>query len=266
MKLRVDGVSFAFPGRPVLHDVSFQVPAGRFVGLLGPNGAGKSTLLRCLHEELRPSKGGVFIDGVAVAELSRREVARRVSVVPQTCSPALEVSVAEFVRMGRYAREGLLGTAGPEDLDAVRGALDAVGMTSAAERSVHELSGGEFRRVLVAQALAQQTPVLLLDEPVQQLDLLHQVEVMELVRRVARRPDAAAVAVLHDLGLAARFCDEVVLLAHGRVAAAGRPEDVITKENLRRVYGVDAVVDRCAATGAVRVVPLAAAGAEGRSS
>ncbi len=265
MKLRVDRVAFAFAGRPVLFDVSFAVPAGRFVGILGPNGAGKSTLLRCMHAELEPSAGGVFVDGVAIAELPRREVARRVAVVPQSCSPGFEVSIAEFVRMGRYAREGFLGSPAADDLDAVRRALADVGMAADAGRFVHELSGGEFRRVLVAQALAQEAPVLLLDEPVQQLDLRHQIDVMELVRGVARRPDAAAVAVLHDLGLAARYCDKVVLLSNGRVAAAGRPEDVITRENLRAVYGVDAAVDRCPATGAVRVAAVRAA-TEGRSS
>jgi iron complex transport system ATP-binding protein len=164
--------------------------------------------------------------------------------------------VDEFVRMGRYARESFFGAPGEGDGDAVRGALADVGMSEFALRSVRELSGGEFRRVLIAQALAQETPVLLLDEPVQQLDLLHQIEVMELVRRLAHRAGSAAVAVLHDLGLAARYCDEIVLLARGGVAAAGRPEDVITEANVRDVYGVEAVVDRCAATGAVRVVPV----------
>jgi iron complex transport system ATP-binding protein len=231
MKIRVSDVAFDYPGRPVLDDVSFDVRAGTLVGVLGPNGAGKSTLLRCMHAALEPSHGGVLVDGADLATMSRRNVALRVGVVPQSCIPGFQVTVAE------------------------------VDMTEHAVRSVHELSGGEFRRVLIAQALAQEAPALLLDEPVQQLDILHQLEVMELVRRIARRPGAAAVVVLHDLGLAARYCDELVLLAAGRVAAVGAPEDVITEENLRTVYGVEAAVDRCPETGSVRVVPLRPAGA-----
>jgi iron complex transport system ATP-binding protein len=261
MKIRVSDVAFEYPGRPVLDHVSFDVRAGTLVGVLGPNGAGKSTLLRCMHAALEPSHGGVLVDGADLATMSRREIALRVGVVPQSCSPGFQVTVAEFVGMGRYAREPLFGGRSAADLDAVRRALEDVDMTEHAVRCVHELSGGEFRRVLVAQALAQEAPVLLFDEPVQQLDLLHQIEVMELVRRVARRPTAAAVAVLHDLGLAARYCDELLLLREGRVVAKGAPQDVITEENLRSVYGVEAVVDRCPETGSVRVVPLRPAGA-----
>jgi iron complex transport system ATP-binding protein len=256
MKIRVSDVAFEYPERPVLDHVSFAVRAGTLVGVLGPNGAGKSTLLRCMHAALEPSHGGVLVDGADLATMSRRDVALRVGVVPQSCSPGFQVTVAEFVGMGRYARESFLGAPSTEDVAAVRRALADVDMTEHAARSVHELSGGEFRRVLIAQALAQEAGALLLDEPVQQLDLLHQLEVMELVRRIARRPGAAAVVVLHDLGLAARYCDELLLLDAGRVAAVGAPEDVITEDNLRTVYGVEAAVDRCPETGAVRVVPL----------
>jgi iron complex transport system ATP-binding protein len=270
MKLRVSGVSFSFPGRPVLDGVTFDVAEGRLVALLGPNGAGKSTLLRCMYRALTPSSGSVLVDGADLATLPRREVALRVGVVPQACHPGFHVPVAEFVAMGRYARESLLGTESAAH-PAVARALEATSMTEHADRGVHELSGGEFRRVLIAQALAQEAPVLLLDEPVQQLDLFHQIEVMDLLRRLARRPGAAAVAVLHDIALAARYCDEVVLLSHGRIAAAGTPEAVITEENLRDVYGVEAAVDRCPATGAVRVVPVRTVSqqevpVEGRSS
>jgi iron complex transport system ATP-binding protein len=269
MKLRVAGVEFDYPGRPVLRGVTFDVREGTLVGVLGPNGAGKSTLLRCMHAALEPSRGSVLVDGEELSKLPRREVALRVGVVPQACSPGFQVSVAEFVGMGRYSRETLLGSPSSSDAAAVSRALADVDMTEHVARSVHELSGGEFRRVLIAQALAQEAPTMLLDEPVQQLDLLHQIEVMELVRRIARRPGAAAVVVLHDLGLAARYCDGLVLLAEGRVAAVGAPERVITEENLRSAYGVDAVVDRCPATGAVRVAalrPAALAAAERRNS
>ena len=256
MKLRVAGVAFAYPGRPVFDGVSLDVPEGRLVGVLGPNGSGKSTLLRCMHAALAPSRGSVLVDGTELAGLPRREIARRIAVVPQSSSPGFEVSVREFVGMGRYARESFLGGRSAADVDAVSRAMVETGLAAFEDRGVHELSGGEFRRVLIAQALAQETPVLLLDEPVQQLDLLHQIEVMDLVRRIARRPGAAAVAVLHDLGLAARWCDLLVLLAGGRVVAAGTPDEVVTEENLRTAYGVETAIDRCPETGAIRVTAL----------
>lgn len=258
MKLSVSGVAFAFPSHVVLDGVTFEVEEGTLLGILGPNGAGKSTLLRLIHAALEASRGSVLLDGEDLARMPRRQLARRVGVVPQSCTPGFSVDVREFVRMGRYAHESFLGGGGARDDLAVEQALADVGLGALAGRDVQELSGGEFRRVLIAQALAQEAPLLLLDEPVQQLDLRHQLEVMELVRRVALRPGRGAVAVLHDLALASRYCDAIVLLVDGRVAAAGAAADVITPALLRKVYGVEALVDRCPDSGTVRVTPLRA--------
>lgn len=169
--------------------------------------------------------------------------------------------------MGRFARERFLGGPTSEDARVIRRCLDEMRLGPLADRPIDELSGGEFRRVLVAQALAQEPSVLLFDEPVQQLDLLHQLEVMDFARSFARRGGTAGVVVLHDLGLAARYCDTIALLLRGRILASGRPEDVLTAENVRTAYGVDAAVERCAATGSLRVVPLRASKdtTEGRS-
>jgi iron complex transport system ATP-binding protein len=258
MKFVVSGLSFRYASRIALDDVSFHVGESELVGILGPNGAGKSTLLRCMHAALTPTRGAVTVGDVDLSTLPRREVAKLVGVVPQSCSPGFRVDVAAFVGMGRFAHESFLGAASAEDRAAVRDALGAVDMLGFADRSVLELSGGEFRRVLIAQAIAQHAPVLLLDEPVQQLDLRHQIEVMELIRSVAKRRGCTGVAVLHDLSLAARYCDSLILLAHGRVVAVGPPESVITPAHLRDVYGVEATVDRCLVTGSLRATAIRA--------
>ncbi len=259
MRLRATDVVFGYRTQPVVDGVSLDVEEGALLGLVGPNGAGKSTLLRCMYGGLAPRSGRVTLDGTDIATLSPRRIAQSLAVVPQSCSPAFPVSVGYFVGMGRFAREPFLGGPTASDTAAVRRALDEMGLYDLAERPVDELSGGEFRRVLVSQALAQEPSILLLDEPVQQLDLLHQLEVMEFTRSFARRDGTAAVVVLHDLGLAARYCDRIALLHGGRLLASGRPEEVLTAGNVRTAYGVEASIQRCPATGALTVVPLAAA-------
>src|SRR5205085_9620638 len=167
------------------------------------------------------------------------------AVVPQSTNPALPVSVSYFVGLGRFAREPFLGGPTGEDRRAVRRALEEMALVELASRPIDELSGGEMRRVLSAQALAQEPRVLLLDEPVQQLDLLHRLSVMEFARAFTRRGGTAGVVVLHDLSLAARYCDTLVLLDRGRVVASGPPHVVLTRENLASVYGVESSIEPC---------------------
>lgn len=255
--LRATDVVYGYGARPVLDGVSFDVPEGSLCGLVGPNGAGKSTFLRCLYGALRPSAGTVLLGERDVRTLSRREIAHAIGVVPQQCHPAFPVSVGHFVAAGRFARSA--GVLGPSQADraVVRDCLAELGLEALAERSIDELSGGEFRRVLIAQALAQEPRVLLFDEPVQQLDLLHQVEVMEFARSYARRGGTAAVVVLHDLALAARYCDTIAILHRGRVARHGTPDETLTADVIREVWGVHASIERSAATGTLIVIALA---------
>ncbi len=257
--LAAEHVSFAYGATPVLEDVSLELPEGRLVGLVGPNGGGKSTLLRCLYRALRPDRGAIRLRGRDVSELSSRELARDVGVVPQACHVVFPVSIAYFVGLGRFARESFFGGPSSADRAAVDRALDELGLRPIADRPIDEISGGEFRRALIAQALAQEPSVLLFDEPVQQLDLLHQLQVMEFARRFTRRGGTAALVVLHDLGLAARYCDTIALLYEGRVVGCGPPEVVLTPESVRRAYGVEAKISRCDRTGAVEIVAIAPA-------
>ncbi|MFO0982633.1 MAG: ABC transporter ATP-binding protein [Planctomycetota bacterium] len=259
MTLLARDVSLGFGARPVLEQVSLELAPGQLLGLVGPNGAGKSTLLKCLSGMLSPQRGRIELNGIELARRSRRAIARLIAVVPQACTPAFPVSVAYFVGMGRYARESRLLGPSPADARIVRRCLDELELAALAERPIDALSGGEFRRVLIAQALAQEPAILLFDEPVQQLDLRHQLEVMEFARAFARRAGKSGLIVLHDLTLAARFCDAVLLLSEGRIVAQGSPEQVLTEANVRRAYRVQAAVQRCPATHTLQVVALAVA-------
>lgn len=258
-RLLVRGLTMGYGERQVLRDVDLDVVPGELVGLVGPNGAGKSSLLRCIAGLHHARAGQVKLDGQELPKLGARAIAQRLAVVPQTCVPALPVSVAHFVGLGRYAHERFFGEPTQHDEEVVERCLAELALQPFADRAIDALSGGEFRRVLIAQALTQEPSLLLLDEPVQQLDLLHQLEVMEFARAFTRRPGKAGLVVLHELNLAARFCDRVVLLHGGKVLAHGTPEDVFTTAHLRQAYGVEAVLGRCPGTGSLLITPVAAA-------
>lgn len=262
MSLRARSVVYAYGTRRVLDGVSIELSPGEVVGLVGANGAGKSTLLRTLAGLVPPESGVVEWDGRDLRIVSRRELARTIGFVPQQVRVSFPVPVAHFVGLGRFAHESILGASDVGHVAAVERALARMGAADLARRRTDQLSGGEFRRVVVAQALAQDPRVLLFDEPVQQLDLEHQLEVMEFARAFAREPGRAVAVVLHDLGLAARYCDRLVVLQSGRVVAEGAPAGVLTPEVVGRVFGVRAEITRCAATGAVLVVPVERARAE----
>ncbi len=250
MKLEAKGIYARYGTHPVLQDVCLSVSAGEMVGLVGPNGSGKSTLLRVISGALTATEGTVQLDNKSLADVSARERARLMAFVPQTEPAAFGFTVLEMTLMGRHAhrRSGKLET---EDYRIARESLAAADMLAAAERPATSLSGGEHRRVLLARALAQRAPVLLLDEPTAHLDLAHQVELLETVRRLAdRKPDpVAVVAALHDLNQAAEFCDKLVLLCHGKVEAAGSVDEVMRAETLSRVYRAHVQIGRNALTG-----------------
>lgn len=260
MILTATDVSARLDGALVLRGASLRVEPGKLAGIVGPNGAGKSTFLRCLHGALRPAAGEVRIDGRDVAAAKPGWIARRVGVVPQSAAPRFPYRVADYVALGRFPftdgdPDGDVAPSGPA-AEIVARAMSDAGVERLAARTVDRLSGGEFRRVLLAQVLAQEPRFLLLDEPLQQLDLRHQIALMDFVAEFVRRPGRSAVAVLHDLGMAARYCDEVLVLDGGAVHAAGRPRDVLTAATLRDVWGVDAAVGECPATGLLQIVPL----------
>ncbi|GAA4135556.1 ABC transporter ATP-binding protein [Actinomadura keratinilytica] len=242
--LDIDGVSFGYPGRRVLDRVSLRVRPGELVALVGLNGCGKSTLLRLAAGVLRPEAGRVTVDGADMARLSRRAAARRVALLHQSAPAVPGLTVRQLVRQGRYAARGPLGMLRVGDDAVTVRAMRDVGVEAWADRPVEALSGGERQRVRLALALAQDTPVLLLDEPTTYLDLRHQLEVLRLVARLRAERRLTVLVVLHDLGLAARFAERLVALRDGRVAAEGPPEQVVTPGLLREVFGVEGRVGR----------------------
>jgi len=237
--IRLDGVTVLYRERAALRDVTLQVDPGERVAVIGPNGAGKSTLLRVMAGLLRPAAGSVELAGTAMAHLDRLGVARRLAVVPQLPTLPFATSVEEVVALGRLPHEHPVRGLRPGDRAAVAAAIDRVGVGHLLGRDARELSLGERQLVLLAMAVAQEAPVLVLDEPTVHLDLRHQVEVMGLLGDLNTRDGTTIVAVLHDIGLAAHFFSRLVLLDRGRVVADGSPPDVLTAERIREVFGVD---------------------------
>jgi iron complex transport system ATP-binding protein len=242
--LSVDRVSFGYPGRRVLDGVSLRVRPGELVALVGLNGCGKSTLLRLAAGVLRPEAGRVSVDGADMTRVSRRDAARKVALLHQSAPAVPGLTVRQLVRQGRYATRGPLGMLRVGDDPVTIGAMRDVGVEQWADRPVDALSGGERQRVRLALALAQDAPVLLLDEPTTYLDLRHQLEVLQLVTRLRAERGLTVLMVLHDLDLASRFAERLVALRDGRVAAEGPPEQVVTRELLREVFGVNGRVGR----------------------
>jgi iron complex transport system ATP-binding protein len=241
----------------ILHGVSLHVRRGAILGLLGPNGSGKTTLLRLLAGTLTPLDGHIQIDGVPLSTLSRRDLARRIAVVPQETQTTFDFSVLEIVLMGRYPHLAAFELEGPHDVAIAREALAATGTSALEARRFATLSGGEKQRVVIASALAQASDALLLDEPTASLDLGFQIDIAALLARLNRERETTMVVSTHDLNLAATLCQEVALLKDGRVLAQGPTETVLTTENIRALYGVDAEVSRHPRAGHLTVVPLA---------
>ena len=241
----------------MLDGVSFDVSRGTILGLLGPNGSGKTTLLRIMAGTLRPIAGRVTLDEVDVGRLSRRELARRIAVVPQETHATFDFTVLEIVLMGRYPHLGPFELEGVDDVAIARDALTATDTEPLAARTFATLSGGEKQRVVIASALAQASDVLLLDEPTASLDLGYQIEIGALLTRLTSERGTTMVISTHDLNLAAALCHEMVLLKSGRVLARGATAHVLTAPNIRTLYGVDADVQFHPRAGHVTVVPVA---------
>jgi cobalamin transport system ATP-binding protein len=247
--IEAERVSFAYGRRPVLAGVSLAVAAGELVGVIGPNGGGKTTLVRILSGVLAPDAGSVRLGGRPLAEHRRRELARRLAVVPQDPTLEFPFTALEVVLMGRSPHLAALGFPG------ARAAMARLAVADLENRPLDRLSGGERQRVLLARALAQEPEVLLLDEPTTHLDLRHQAGIYDVVHELARGRGVAVVSVLHDLNLAALYCDRLVLLAGGRVVRDGPPAAVLDAGLLGTAYGTPIDVDRSALTGAPIVLP-----------
>lgn len=243
------GVSWSVKNNRLLDTVDLDAHAGELVGLLGPNGSGKTTLLRLLAGLRQPQSGTVRYDAIDLRQQRRRDIARRLAVVEQDTYAHTDLTVRQVVEIGRTPFRGRFEALTAVDQQIIDTALDQVGMVDKQYRNWHTLSGGEKQRAQLARALAQQPREVLLDEPTNHLDIRHQLELLDLLRSL----DATCVIALHDLNLAARYCDHLVVLHRGHVAAAGTPAAILTADLLRSVYEVDAVIDHEPSTGALRI-------------
>ncbi len=247
--LEVKNLSAGYGNGPVIGDISFSLERGEFVTILGRNGSGKSTLIKALQRLVPDVSGEVLIDGEAVSGLGPRQLARRVAYVPQIYDPVFEFRVSEVVLMGRYARQGRLAGVSAEDAAVLDEVLRETRTTGLADKKVAHLSGGERQRVFIARALAQDTPLLLLDEPSAHLDISYQVEIYDILRRLQREKGKTVLAAEHNINLAVPYSQRVIFLRDGRLAAQGSPAELVTRENIGRIFDADVDVRTNAASG-----------------
>jgi len=255
--LRVCGVDCYYESTKVLENVSFSIRSGEFVGLLGPNGSGKTTLLRTISRSLRPRVGAVYLNEMEIYSMKSKEVAKNIAVVPQDFNLGFDFTVLEIVLMGRHPHISRLKFVESEkDLEIARKAMEQTNTWHLAERKINELSGGERQRVMIARALAQEPKVLLLDEPTTHLDINNQLEIMDLLKEICLKNRLVVLAVFHDFNLAARYCDYAILLKDGKIVAIGRIDEVLSSENIKRVFQVDVIVKKHPLTNSLYVIPI----------
>ena len=251
VSITIKGLTFSYNSHKILDDLNVVVDDSEILGLVGPNGSGKTTLIKCIDRILKP-KGSILLDGKEIENMSRQEVARQIGYVPQSSSTPLATTVFDTVLMGR--RPHISWRVKDADLEKVAEVLERLHLGDLAMRDFSQLSGGQKQKVLIARALAQEPAVLLLDEPTSNLDMKHQLEVMETVSSLVKEKNISAVMAIHDLNLAARFSDRLVMLKDGQVYAAGEPKVLLNEANICKVYGIEAMVIN--ALGRPYIVPV----------
>ncbi|WP_425472445.1 ABC transporter ATP-binding protein [Subtercola boreus] len=256
MRLAGRNLRVGYDRRTIIHELDIEIPDDSFTVIVGPNACGKSTLLRSLARVLTPTGGSVVLDGRDISTYPSKEVARRVGLLPQTSIAPDGITVLDLVSRGRFPHQSLLRQWSTDDESAVARAMAATNVTELSERTVDELSGGQRQRVWVAMALAQETPLLLLDEPTTFLDIAHQVELLDLFARLNRESGHSLVAVLHDLNQAARYATHLVAMKEGRVVAEGAPRDIVTAELVEHVFGLRCRIIDDPESGTPLVIPL----------
>ncbi|MBO1332037.1 ABC transporter ATP-binding protein [Streptomyces sp. VRA16 Mangrove soil] len=256
-RLTADEVTLGYDQRVIAEKLSVEIPDHSFTVIVGPNACGKSTLLRALSRMLKPSAGRVLLDGSVIQSMPAKKVAKTLGLLPQSSVAPDGITVADLVARGRYPHQGLLRQWSPQDEKVVRESMESTGVAELADRYVDELSGGQRQRVWIAMALAQQTPLLLLDEPTTYLDIQHQIDVLDLCAELHEEQGRTLVAVLHDLNHAARYATHLIALRGGEVIAEGAPKDIVTAELVEQLFGMKCQVIDDPETGTPLVVPAA---------
>jgi iron complex transport system ATP-binding protein len=254
--LRISGIDCYYGSIKALDNVAFSVREGEFVGIIGPNGSGKTTALRAISRTLKPRVGTVFLDDTSIYDMENREVAKNVAVVPQETIATFDFTALDIVLMGRTPYIDRFRQESREDLAIVKRIMELTNTWHFALRLVNELSGGEKQRIIIARALTQEPQILLLDEPTSHLDISNQLEIMDLIKHLCETKKLLIVAVFHDFNLAARYCDSIILLNDGKIAAVGKSDETLTSENIRKVFSVDTIVKKHPVTGFLHVIPI----------
>jgi len=252
MKLKVSGVEFSYTSVPILKGVCLELAQSEMLSIIGPNGAGKSTLIRCIDRILAPQRGSILLDGRAIKEMRRMELAKKMGYVPQNTSQIFPATVFDTVLMGRRPHLGWRSS--EKDEEKVLDMLQMLNIEDLSMRDINEISGGQQQKVFIARALVQEPDVLLLDEPTSNLDIKHQLEMMDTIKNLVREKEISAIMAAHDLNLASRYSDRIIMLNGGTIVAAGSPSSVLTPENIKRVYGVEVVVRN--ESGRPYIVPI----------
>lgn len=252
VKIKIQDISFGYSSTRILDNISVDIHKSSFVSIVGPNGAGKSTLLKCMNKILTPDSGDIHIDELDLRQMKRMEVAKNLAYVPQNSNRVFPTTVFETVLMGRRPHLGWFSN--ENDKEKVWQVLEEMGLEDLALCSFDELSGGQQQKILIARALAQDTGVILLDEPTSNLDIWHQLDVMENVKKLVNRRSVTALMVVHDLNMASKYSDQILMMKNGKIVSTGKPDSVLTCENIASVYGVEAHVHNHA--GIPYVMPL----------
>lgn len=240
MKLKVDKLGFSYEKTPILKDISFETNSGEITCLLGPNGTGKTTLLKCISRIIQPSSGNVLVDGTLINKMNTKELAKLFSYVPQSTHTAFPISVIDTVLMGRV--QNINFKVKEEDKEIVFNILEEMNLNNIAFKNINNLSGGERQRVFIAKAIAQQSPIILLDEPTSSLDMKNQLETLEIISSLVKEKNIMAIMSIHDLNIASMYGDKIIMLKNSGVYSYGNIKEVINKENIKQVYGVNTIV------------------------
>jgi iron complex transport system ATP-binding protein len=255
-RLHSENLALAYDENEVIRDLSVSIPSGQITALVGPNGSGKSTLLRGLARLMKPERGAVYLDGQAIHQMPTKQVARQLAVLPQRPEAPDGLVVRELVAFGRFPYQGFLGIATEEDDQRIDSALEITGLNHLADRLLGELSGGQRQLAWIAMALAQDTQLLLLDEPTTFLDMAHQLDVLDVLARLHREERRTIVMVLHDINQAARYAQHMVALVAGRIVASGTPHEIVTPRILAEVFDIEAEVGTAGPTESPYCIPL----------
>ncbi|MCF6147873.1 MAG: ABC transporter ATP-binding protein [Candidatus Kuenenia sp.] len=260
MILKVKNIRFVYDSDCVLDGITFEARKGEILGIIGPNGSGKTTLIRCLNNTLKPKTGTVLLDDKNICSFRQKDIAKLMGVVPQNSIHRFAFTVLETVLMGRFPHVGRFNRESATDFDIVRNCLQLCGIEHLSSKLVTELSGGEYQKVIIARALAQEPRVLLLDEPTLHLDIHHQLDFLELLKTLTERKGFIVIMVSHDLNLAARYSDTLLVLKEGKIHRAGSPPDVLDSACIKEVYKIDAEIITSKITGMLTIIPVSRTG------